>query len=197
MADDPPITISHAGFFVFDLDRMVDFFTTVHGLEVSDRGVIEDRDGDTEAAFLSADPRDHHQLVMYSGRTGDGDYKHFNHISFRLPSLDRLREIHAALAAYPGVTEVTTMNHGHAWSVYFFAPEGNRSEVFVDTPWHVAQPFEGTLDLALSDDDIHAYTEKILSADPSVMPRAEWDRKMAAKFAAKAGPGATGGAGGG
>ena len=36
----PPISLSHTGFHVFDMDRMVDFFTTVYGLAVADRGVI-------------------------------------------------------------------------------------------------------------------------------------------------------------
>ena len=107
----PSIRLSHAGFHVFDLDRMVDFFTTVYGLEVTDRGTLEGRG---EIAFLGADPRDHHQLVLYQGRTAR-DGVHHNHVSFEIGDLDRLREIHRALKDWPGVANVLTVNHGVAW----------------------------------------------------------------------------------
>ncbi len=125
MTGTPSISISHAGFHVFDMDRMVDFFTTVYGFQVTDRGHIEGRG---EVTFLGADPRDHHQLVLYEGRTATDDVVHHNHVSFRVDSLDRLRKIHARLQAYPGVTRIGPVCHGNAWSVYAYDPEGNRTE---------------------------------------------------------------------
>ena len=36
----PSLSISHAGFHVFDMEKMVKFFTEVYGLHVTDRGVM-------------------------------------------------------------------------------------------------------------------------------------------------------------
>ncbi len=77
MTGTPSISISHAGFHVFDMDRMVDFFTTVYGFQITDHGHIEGRG---EVTFLGADPRDHHQLVLYEGRTATDEVVHHNHV---------------------------------------------------------------------------------------------------------------------
>ena len=179
MTKTPPLSISHAGFHVFDMDKMVKFFTQVYGFHVVDRGAIEGRG---EACFLSTDPRDHHQLVIYSGRTKDDDKVHYNHISFRADSLDRLRKIHKKLQIYPGVTRISTTNHGNAWSVYSFDPEGNRTEAFIDSPWQVAQPFGVELDLNLSDEEIRQTTEDMLKDHPTAQPMEEWRAKQAAVY---------------
>ena len=179
MSQNPSVRLSHAGFHVFDLDRMVDFFTAVYGLEVTDRGTLAERG---EIAFLGADPRDHHQLALYEGRTAQ-EGVHHNHLSFEVGDLDRLREIHRALHAYPGVTDILTVNHGVAWSVYCDDPEGNRTEAFVDTPWHVNQPYySGDLDLALSDEEIAARTERMLDDDSSTEPVEEWRARFAGRL---------------
>ena len=177
MGSKPPTRLSHAGFHVFDIDRMVDFFTVVYGLRVTDRGSLAGRG---EIAFLGADPRDHHQLVLYEGRTAR-DGVHHNHVSFEVRDLDRLRGIHAALQSYPGVTGVLTVNHGVAWSVYCNDPEGNRTEAFVDTPWHVDQPYYSEdLDLALGDEEIAECTRQMLEGDPSTEPVEQWRARFAA-----------------
>ncbi len=178
MSGTPPISISHAGFHVFDMALMVDFFTTVYGFQVTDHGPVEGRG---EVTFMGADPRDHHQLVLYEGRTA-GDVVHHNHISFRVDSLDRLRKIHTALRAYPGVTRIGPICHGNAWSVYAHDPEGNRTEAFVDTPWHVSQPCGVPLDLSLDDDAIVSFTEDLIKDDPTRRPFAEWREEFARKL---------------
>ena len=176
MTPRPTVRLSHAGFHVFDLDRMVDFFTSVYGFRVTDRGTLEGRG---EIAFLGADPRDHHQLVLYQGRTAR-DGVHHNHVSFEVNDLDRLREIRRTLEEWPGVTNVLTVNHGVAWSVYCDDPEGNRTEAFVDTPWHVAQPyFSDELDLSLDDEEIAARTRRMLDGNPSTEPVGEWRARFA------------------
>ena len=175
----PSIRLSHAGFHVFDMERMVAFFTSVYGLEVTDRGVLGKRG---EIAFLGADPRDHHQLVLYEGRTAR-DGVHHNHVSFEVGDLDRLRTIHRALQAWPGVTNLLTVNHGIAWSVYCDDPEGNRTEAFVDTPWHVDQPYySGELDLSLSDAEIAGRTRRMLDGEPSTEPVEDWRARFAARL---------------
>jgi len=176
MTEIPSISISHAGFHVYDMNKMVDFFTSVYGFQVTDRGHIEGRG---EITFLGADPRDHHQLVLYEGRTKTNAVVHHNHISFRVDSLDRLRKIHSRLLVYPGVSRIQPICHGLAWSVYAHDPEGNRTEAFIDTPWYVAQPSGVALDLSLDDDDILRFTENLIKDDPSKQPFAEWREKFA------------------
>ena len=114
MSPNPEITISHAGFHVFDMDNMVDFFKTVFGLSVTDRGFMGERG---EITFLGSDPRDHHQLVLYSGRTSKTGV-HYNHVSFRVNQLTRLRLIYSKLLGYEGISDIKLINHGLAWSVY-------------------------------------------------------------------------------
>ncbi len=46
----PSIRLNHAGFHVFDIDRMVDFFTSVYGLHVTDRGVVGETGGSSSSA---------------------------------------------------------------------------------------------------------------------------------------------------
>jgi catechol 2,3-dioxygenase-like lactoylglutathione lyase family enzyme len=49
------ISFSHVGLFVTDLEKMVDFYTRVLGLVVSDR---EKRPDGSEIAFLTGDSRE-------------------------------------------------------------------------------------------------------------------------------------------
>lgn len=175
----PPISIGHAGFHVFDMDKMVEFFKSVYGFHVTDHGFIEGRG---EVTFMCADPRDHHQLVLYEGRTAKDDVVHHNHVSFRVDSLDRLRKIHAALLAHPDVTRVGPICHGNAWSVYAYDPEGNRTEVFIDTPWYVAQPCGVPLDLSLDDDGLMKFAEDLVKDDPTKIPFSQWRAEFAEKL---------------
>ncbi len=57
--------LSHCGVYARDVSKMVDFYTNVVGLVVSDRG-ISSRGG--ELAFMTAAPGHHHQFVIVSGR---------------------------------------------------------------------------------------------------------------------------------
>ena len=171
MSRTPSISLSHAGFHVFDMGRMVDFFTTVYGFTVTDRGHIEGRG---EVTFLGADPTDHHHLVLYEGRTATEEAVHHNHVSFRLDSMDRLRKIHTALQAYPGVSRIAPITHGCTWSVYAYDPEGNRTEAFVDTPWYVTQPYGVPYDITLPDEAIARFTEDLIKDDPSFKSLDQW-----------------------
>lgn len=170
-----PASLSHAGFHVYDLNMMVKFYRKVFGLHVTDRK-------GARIAFLGADPKDHHQLIMVAGRDTPKKQKHYNHVAFRVPDLDRLREIRAVLDKDPAVTEIHETTHGNAWSIYFKDPEGNTAEAFVDTPWHVKQPFVADYDLSKSDKEIKAHTRKILNRYPSTRPFAQWRKEFAKKL---------------
>jgi catechol-2,3-dioxygenase len=166
----PAIAFSHFGIHVTDLPRMEDFYTRVLGLLVSDRGALPS--GPT-LAFLSRDPDEHHQMVLVSGRPPGVDYNVVNQISFKLPTLADLQTMYARVRE-EGIKEFRTVTHGNAWSVYFADPEGNRVELFVDTPWHTPQPLAEPFDVEAPVEAILARTEALCQSRPGFMSRAEW-----------------------
>ena len=98
---------------------------------------------------------------------------------------DDLRAIGRRLATAE-VASVIPISHGNAWSLYFTDPEGNGLECFVDTPFHVAQPYADGLDLSTSDDEIEATTRGKLEGLPEFQPFDDWRRAMAARLDAAA-----------
>ena len=129
------LRFSHVGLFVTAMAPMVDFYSGVLGFAITDHGRL----GDAVLTFLSRDPREHHQLVLVEGRPPGLPDRIVNQVSFRLDTLGELRQFWRRIArAAP--RELVAVTHGNAWSVYFRDPEGNRLEVFTDTPWHVTQP---------------------------------------------------------
>jgi catechol 2,3-dioxygenase-like lactoylglutathione lyase family enzyme len=183
MAEAPSLTFSHCGVFVTDLDRMVDFYTRVLGFVVSDRGKV----GALEFAFLTRDPREHHQIVMATGRP-PGTFNTVQQISFRLDSLGTLRKMWAALQKEHGLITLEgpalgPISHAIALSVYFADPEGNRIELFIDTPWAITQPTRFPLDLSLSDDDLWQEIEAHARRQPGFRPIEEFQAEIAKKLA--------------
>ncbi len=177
----PQVKLTHMGLWVHDLDRMVDFYTRLYGFLVSDRGEARG----SRIAFLTLDAGSHHQLVMQEGRPKEIDFNILQQISFKTNSLASVRAYHAALLAEP-VTDIRGITHGNAWSVYFHDPEGNRSEVYCDTPWHVAQPFGVPIDLALAEDEIVRQTQELIRDKPTLKPMDEYAAETAAKLARSA-----------
>ena len=80
-----------------------------------------------------------------------------------------------------GATNMRGLNHGNPLSIYFSDPEGNTVEVYIDTPYYVAQPHGDPLDLDKSDEVLWAETERACRADPTFMPVEEWARAFARK----------------
>ena len=179
MATAAPLTISHVVLHCFDLDAMVDFYTRILGLHVTDKGTL---DGPmfkgARMVFLSSDPRDHHQLALAEGRTADRAGVLLNQVSYHFDSLARLQALRDALTA-EGVADIVPANHGTHWSIYFEDPDGNRVEAFVETPWYVHQPAWKDLDLSLSEEELLKATEKQFGADPSFRPLSEWREEFA------------------
>ena len=175
-----PAALSHFGIHVTDIARMEEFYTRALGLLVSDRGTLAH--GPT-LVFLSRDPDEHHQLVLVTGRPPGGGYNVVNQISFKLPSLADLKEAHARMRE-EGVKEFRIVTHGNAWSVYFADPEGNRVELFVDTPWHTPQPFAEPFDIEAPAETIMAETERICRSRPGFASRAAWRSEQVARMGA-------------
>ncbi len=139
-----------------------------------------------EMVFLSQDPSAHHQIVLV--HTPDAHAPGFalaDHLAFRTDTLDDLRAIGDRLRAAE-VAKIIPISHGNAWSLYFTDPEGNGLECFVDTPFHVAQPYGDSLDLSLDDEEIEAGTRAKIESLPEFQPFDDWRRAMAERLDAAA-----------
>lgn len=169
------LVFSHMGFYVRDLERMARFYTTVLCFTETDRGDL----GPVQLVFLSRDPAEHHQLVLASGRPADLSFSVINQISFRVPDLATLRTVLARAVAEGGASDIQPATHGNAISVYLRDPEGNRIEVFMDTPWYCEQPLREPINLELPDEAILARAEALARSRPKFQPRAQWQASMA------------------
>ena len=176
MMQAPRMAFSHMGLYVADMAAMVRFYTTVLGFSVTDEARIRDAD----VVFLSRNPDEHHQIVLVPGRAAHAPST-VNQISFRVVSLAELRRLHDELVTL-GVAALNPTNHGGSWSLYFLDPEGNRIELFAQTPWYMP-PVSVPLDFALSDDEIVRLTEAMVRATPGSMPRAQWRRQLQERLA--------------
>lgn len=159
--------LTHMGINVFDIAKMEAFYTRVLGLVVTDRG--RGKNFKADFVFMSVDPKTHHQVALASGRDPETRHTTINQISFHLDSLDDLREMHRRVVEY-GVQGLKPLNHGVGWSVYFFDPEGNTIELYVDSPWYIAQPHGDLFDPQRSNEDILGETEAMCRKDPEFMP---------------------------
>jgi catechol-2,3-dioxygenase len=177
------LEVAHAVIYVADPDLMIDFYTRVLGFEVTDRGPLRSADG-PEIIFLSQVANHHHQVAFITGRDQTGKSRSVNHVAFRSSgTLDDLRALRDTLADDPGVSDILPLSHGNAWSVYFSDPEGNGVEVFIDTPWHVAQPQGKPLDLDLPNEEIEAWTEREFGTEPEFGSIEEFYARRAAYLA--------------
>ena len=173
MTDKPRIVFAHIGLFVNDLAGMERFYTGFMGFTVTDRGHLSD----LELVFLSADPDEHHQIVLASGRPAQLPFNVINQLSFRVDSLTDLKTLYGQLAEQP-VSEIAPVTHGNAWSVYFRDPEGNRVELYTHTPWYVHQPLREPLDLALPEAEIRRRTEALCRELPGFTTRSVWRERV-------------------
>ncbi|HLS98331.1 MAG: VOC family protein [Porticoccaceae bacterium] len=171
------LAFSHVGFFVADMDRVVDFYHRVLGFFITDRGVLNGK----PITFLSRDPNEHHQIVLVAGRD-PGALQNINQISFRVQSLGELQALYRRLVA-TGVAGMDPVTHGNAWSLYFQDPEGNRLEVFADTDWYIAQPLKEPLDLDLPEAEIRRQTLAFCRDRPGFKSIAQWREQMRALMA--------------
>ena len=141
-------SLGHVGLFVNDVQTMRDFYTRVLGMTVTDenaeRGMV----------FLSARPgEEHHELLLMPGRTGDGDVKIVQQMSFHVDTIEDVREFHGRFVE-DGVKIDSVVTHGNTASVYFRDPEDNRLEIYYSLPVEWKQPFRAEIDVTQSGDDI-------------------------------------------
>jgi catechol-2,3-dioxygenase len=173
----PSLAFSHMGIYVTDIARMEDFYTRLLGFTATDRGDL----GSTKLVFLSRDPKEHHQIVLASGRPGELRFNPINQISFRMAEFAGLREMHRRLQR-EGVAEMSPVSHGNALSIYFRDPEGNRIELFVDTPWYVLQPLRVPMDMNLPDAELWAWAEAEARKLPGFTKVEQWRAEVSKKM---------------
>jgi catechol-2,3-dioxygenase len=170
--------LSHVGLYVTDVQKMTDFYTSVLGFVVSDRAE------DGRITFLSRNPSDHHQVVLVRGRTTEATVSMVQQVSFNVGTLANVKRAFRKVRE-AGSKVIEPRCHGNAWSVYFSDPEGNRVEMFCDTPWYVPQPLGYEIDLDKSEDELYRETEAICRAKPGFKPMEEWRAEISRKIAAQ------------
>ncbi|MFZ0119394.1 MAG: VOC family protein [Pseudonocardiaceae bacterium] len=118
--------LNHAVLFVSDLDRAVEFYRNVLGMEVIAR---EPR---ANAAFLRAAGSDnHHDLGLFGlGASASGPLRGHTglyHLAWQVATIDELakaREVLLAAGAFGGES-----SHGATKSLYGADPDGNEFEI--------------------------------------------------------------------
>ena len=153
--------LGHTGVYVHDLDMMRSFYTRVLGLTVTDedttRGLV----------FMSSRPKEeHHEFVIMRGRTGPDDAQVVQQISWHVEDLDTLLEFHKVLQD-EGVKVEREITHGIAIAIYFFDPEGNRTEVYWATDKDIPQPFGRAVDLDQPAEAVLAQAEALIAGIPA------------------------------
>lgn len=162
----PSLQMSHYEIRVAELAPMLTFYTETLGFVITDQGA-----GADGLVFLSRSAQEHHQIVL-NPSIQNGDTQRLDHVAFRVQSLEDLRTYQAMLADI----EHETVTHGTTWSLYFFDPESNRLEIFVDTPWYVEQPTRLPIDLSLSDGELHETSRRLIQTRPGFLPHSTWLR---------------------
>jgi len=138
--------LGHVGIFIDDVQRMIDFYTGVLGLTLTDRG-----SGD-RGVFLSARPQqEHHEFVL--AKAPEGQKTMAQQISFTVGSLQDWRELHGRIVA-AGCNVDRIVNHGIAFGCYFRDPEDNRIEVYWSTGKDYPQPHGDPIDMTKSDQEL-------------------------------------------
>jgi catechol 2,3-dioxygenase len=176
----PRLATGHSTLAARNLQALKAFYCDVLGFEVTNEGPIPTEG--QELVFLSQDPTAHHQIAMVGGAmTSDSDFVMVDHLAFRTGALDDLRVIHANLID-AGVGEILQIDHGNAWSLYFNDPEGNGVETYVDTPFHVAQPYAGTWDINATDEEIEQTTRDNIQGEPEFQLMKDWSANFAGRL---------------
>ena len=164
-----PRRLSHANLFVADMERSMDFYMSVIGLDESYRRT------NLRAGFLTNGNSHHDIAVMEYGRIYAGKRRRarkigLNHLAFEMENdLELNQWYRAAVAA--GARIHRTVDHGNTHSCYMHDPDGIQIEVYCDTVkewWHLKT---GTMTTPLDEwtpgEGEHS-TEPMYLADPEI-----------------------------
>ncbi len=181
MAINEGLTFSHMGFFVSDIASMARFYKEVLGMTVTDQGDLATPGGPVELIFLSRDPINHHQIALVSGRPRNVSFNVINQISFAASSVETLQRFFKRLQK-EAVKELVAVTHGISFSVYFNDPEGNRVELYFDTPWYVTQPSRVALPIELPVEELMKWGEAHARTLEGFRPRDDWTKEVAKRM---------------
>ena len=149
--------LGHTGVWVYDLEKMQDFYENVLGLHRTDGSVEEGM------IFYSQIPdQEHHEFVVAKGRTAPLGSLQVHQISWRVESMDDIVAFHKKFKQL-GIEVQQEVTHGNAVGIYFFDPEGNRNEVYLRIDRDVKQPYRKTLNLEQPVEEIYAEMERLLA----------------------------------
>jgi catechol-2,3-dioxygenase len=175
------LRLVHVGFYCFDLAGLEKFYCDFLEFTVTDRGVLKRNGKSTPLVFLSRDPGEHHQIVLAGGRPADLSFNVINQISLKTDSLDTLKAVHQRFrSGYDG--ELDAVSHGNAVSFYVRDPEGNRLELYWDTPWYVDQPMAEPIDLSAPTEALMEQVERQARALPGFKTHDQWREIMSTKM---------------
>ena len=114
--------LGHIGFYVHDLELMMDFYENFMGMQRTKVGPL--------GAFFSADPEScDHEIALINGRPSLEDPHWIQQISMRVESLDDLRDFKRRILER-GYQLDRIVSHASAIGCYFRDPENNPTEVF-------------------------------------------------------------------
>ena len=119
-------TLGHVHLKVRHLERAIEFYRKLLGLEVTERV------GET-FAFLSGDERHHELALQELGESAAPPPAHATglyHTAWEVPDREAFRLAWERLrtASVP----VSGVDHGISWALYFRDPDGNGVEIYVD-----------------------------------------------------------------
>lgn len=177
----PGLRFSHLGFYVVDIEKQAKFYQQLLEFTETDRGFLEGPNGPMQLVFMSRDPDEHHQLVLISGRPEHLAFNVINQISLKADSLATLQSFYRRLKD-AGVADIAPITHGNALSLYCRDPEGNRLELYVDTPWYVTQPCRVPAPFDLPEDELLAWAEQHARTLEGFRPRSQWRQEMAQRM---------------
>lgn len=120
-----PLKLGHVHLKVREIDRAVEFYTSVFGLHVEER--LEG------FAFLN-DGHVHHSVALQElGSGAPSPHPHavgLYHVAFEVESDEAFREFERRLETMQ--IRHQSVDHGISWATYFRDPDGNGLEVYVD-----------------------------------------------------------------
>jgi catechol-2,3-dioxygenase len=142
MSQTPTIAeLGHVGIRCHDVPRQLAFYTDVLGLTVTDH------DEALGIWFLSARPStEHHELLLATGRDVPVGAALIQQISFRCERFEDVLGFYRRFKEHRTKLDMI-VSHGNAVGVYFYDPEGNRSEVYWRTGLEARQPFVEHIDI--------------------------------------------------